>query len=357
MMELQPRLIRPEPSVSGLASGKAPFSREAEREIHLYAVRLLEDADVSVATVDNRIRRLRRLLRASVRSGGPDTLMALSRLPERVAGLLTEAGWVPTSQTAEMWDAYSDFIKRSIDQAEAECRIDEIGRLLLPRVERRWYLSDRVPGGHTTPTEGRRQLLFAVDLLAIREAAGRRKAGDHGVRDRALAGLCCWSGLRWEEIVSLSWEEITWERHPEGKLFPVAVSCSRRGEQLELPVHANAAPDLAELYRRTRRSLDRVPEGPVFRQLRFPGDRLSVREAQDILTRAGVEAGCGRVSLVDLRAAFAFHLMTTHDVTILELTTILGYGKHKQSRTLVRHHQAWKLNQSVDAAEFGGSHD
>jgi len=237
--------------------------------------------------------------------------------------------------------------------AEAERRITEIEALLRSRKTNGWYQPERVPGGFHARSEGNRNLLFWMDLLAIRERAGQNKHGQQLLRDRTIAGLCIGSPLRWRELISLQWNQIQFEQRPEGKLFSAWIQTSRRGKDLLLPVHYATAANLADLHRLFRRSQDREPEGFVIRQLRTPYDQLSTREAQDILAQAAAASDNQGATLTDLKAALADHLISTHGFNELELTTLFGYGEHKHIRKLLRHHKAWRLNRQVDEAMKG----
>ena len=348
--KLQPALFSTEPSP---AERLPALSRPARIELVRHELRLLEDDMTSYSSITDQIKHLRWLYGAARRSEGPETLAALSADPVRAAGLLTEPGQRATlSQLSTVWKAFAAFIRSEVDPATATARIAAIDRLLLPRRTMGWFQVERVPGGQHLHTEGHRVLLFAVDLLKLRESAAG--SDGQGLRDRALVGLCCGSGLRWAEIVSLRWEQLTWDGVPSGKLFPLAVSCNRREKELSLPVHVNAVADLAELYRRVERSVQGRPQGPVFCESHYPHLQLGVREGQKILARALRRAGLPSAGLQDLKAAFADHLSATHGITDLELTEILGYGEHKHVRQLLRHHKAVRLNAQVDAAEGGG---
>jgi integrase len=336
-----------EPPVEG------QLSRAAQRELHEYAAARLQDREVSQSAVEEELRVLRRLLRRSMSEGGPGTIAALVGQPELLGRLLREPGLETSSRMALTWTAVSEYIRQR-EPLTAAATIESIEQLLIPRPVRGWYLAERVPGGHVRVTEGRRTILEAIDLLALCEKATTSAARIYSVRDRALVSTGAWTGLRWGEIVGLRWEQVTWEREPEGRLFTAVVEVYRRGRRLEIPVHANGATDLARLLRISAGGGDLPAEGPVFPSPDPNRTHLTVREAQNILNRAANAAGFPGLALHDLKAAFADHLLANYSLTEFELTNVLGYGEHKQVRELLKHHKSWRLNEKADKQKKGG---
>jgi integrase len=335
------------------AKPSAELGREALRQIYVFAVTCLSDPanpDPAYRT-EEQVSQLKHVNRKSLEVGGPDTLLELSQSPEVAARLFTEPEPSPYGKVSRRWQTYRRFIETMVrPEEEAATRLRAIEDRLLPRQTRGWHQVERVGGGHRFAGRDRR-LLFAVDLVAICSRAAEDMQGEAAVRAEALVSLCCWSGLRLGEMHFLEWAHLEWEQKPEGKLFPLWVRCRRRSLELHLPVHARGAAALRKLYSLAQRSSDRMPQGPVFRTLRRPYRRLSMRKEREILDEALEQAGFAGASALDLRAALADHLNTYHEVTRLELTEILGYGEHKHVRHLLEGHRSWRLNQKVDAAE------
>lgn len=341
------------------AETSTELAREALREVYVFAVgRLSDPTDQEPAwRVEDEVSRLKHIVRKSLEAGGPGTLLELSQSPEVAACLFTEPGRLHRWDVSKLWQTYRDFVEAMVrPEEETDKRLRAIEDRLLPRQTRGWHQVERVGGGHRYGAGRDSRLLFAVDLVAIcsKAAAGRR--GEAALRDEALVRLCCWSGLRFSEIAFLRWQQLEWEQEPDGKLFPVWVRCRRRKLELRLPVHFNALPILRRLYALAQQSTDRTPQGSVFRTLRQPYRRLSLREAREILERALERADFAGASILDLRAAFADHLNTKYGVTRLELTEILGYGEHKHVRHLLEGHHSWYLNQKADAADAQRGH-
>jgi integrase len=71
-----------------------------------------------------------------------------------------------------------------------------------------WHTTGTLVAGATGRRRRRGPTLDATDLRRIVDAAGS-EVGVHPLRDRALAALHCFSGLRPEEIVGLLWQHWT----------------------------------------------------------------------------------------------------------------------------------------------------
>jgi len=327
------------------------LSREAALDIYRFAVRRLETgAELSPRQVEVQMRHLRWLLRQSMSRGGPATLAELAQNPELCARIFREPGKVSRKQVSLILQAFEDFLHLMVDATAAGRCLQAIETRLIPRQVKGWYQKERVGGGHNTKTETVR-LLFAPDLLAITEKAKEGKSGERVQRDLCLMALYCWSSLRVEEIVHLCWEQLLWEDLNPNATFGAWVRCSRYGTELTLPVHHRAAQPLAVLYAVTKRIMDRQPTGPVFRALRSPYEPLSYRSVKEIFDETVAKAGL-QTTRRDLLAAYAHHLMKSHDYTILDLTKILGYADSHTVRLLLQTHLAWELNRKVD--EDGG---
>jgi integrase len=243
-----------------------------------------------------------------------------------------------------------------IEPAEvADGLIEEIDRLLIPRVKYAWTYSDTTGGGQRRGRD--RRLLFWVDLMAVMERAGQGKVGELALRDRAILGLCCGSPLRIREIAELRWESLAWHPQGEVKLFPVWATVERRGAPIELPIYARVMPPLIAL-RDTHQGLDRAePAGAIFRELRDPFSGLKYRWVKSIFDSTVAGAGLRGASLLDLKAAFADQLIHAHKISEQHLTGLLGYALHDSMLDLIREHKIWRLNRakSDNAAERGGS--
>src|SRR5690349_7170939 len=103
--------------------------------------------------------------------------------------------------------------------------------------------------------------LDAADLRRLVDAAGAG-SGTHSVRDRALVSLCCFSGLRPEEIVRLRWEELATELTANGH-FGLTATVERSGRQVSLILPGPSADAIEALARSAGRAVESL-SGPVF---------------------------------------------------------------------------------------------
>jgi integrase len=210
----------------------------------------------------------------------------------------------------------------------------------------------RSTGWHTTGamvagTSGRRRrrgpTLDAADLHRIVDAAG---AGDGGqpLRDRALAALHCFSGLRTEEIVRLSWEDLDAELTVSGHYgFTAAVVRCGRVAGLLLP--GPAAEAVRSLARAAGGDIEAL-SGPVFRARGESGRPLSYRAARDILRAACRRAGLPPVESAGLRAACA-HWLRSRGLSDHEVAAVLGLARVRSVDRLLRHHAALDAQHAV----------
>jgi integrase len=322
-------------------------------EIHVFAARRLLQLPEGVPTsrVAYEAAGLRALMRRAASLGGPSTLTELSLQADLCACALRRPGRVRADCVRKWWRALQEFLYLMVgSRSEAEHRIAAIEERLIPRRTRDWDEAERVVGGHPDATSRPSRLLFAEDLLAIAERAREGKEGEHAQRDGALVSLFCWSSLRTGEILALRWEDIQWEEARDDSPFIAWARCWRRDAYRWLPVYRRAADALALLYAVRKRTTDRQPNGRVFRSLRRPYRPLSAREIYVILNEALSRAGL-QASRRDLLAAYAYYLKTTHGYTVLDLREILGFGEPKHVRFLLQTHDAWELNQKVDALQ------
>jgi integrase len=322
-------------------------------EIHAFAARRLLDLPEGAATssVANETYSLHALMHRAASLGGPETLAELSLQADLCARVLRDPGRVRAAYVREWWRALQAFLYLMAgSRSEAERRIAAIEERLIPRRTRDWDEAERVAGGHLDSAKRPSRLLFAEDLLAIVERAREGKEGEHAQRDAALVSLFCWSSLRSGEIPTLCWEDIRWEEARDDCPFTAWARCWRRGAYRWLPIHRRAADPLALLHAVRKRTMDRQPEGRIYRSLHRPYWPLSDREVYVILNEALSKAGL-QASRRDLLAAYAYCLKTTHGYTVLDLREILGFGEPKVVRSLLRTHEAWRLNQKADALQ------
>ncbi|MFU8841539.1 MAG: tyrosine recombinase [Nitriliruptoraceae bacterium] len=154
-----------------------------------------------------------------------------------------------------------------------------------------------------TPKQGRHlpRVLRVDQVEALLDAAGDGP-GAVGQRDRALCELLYASGARVGELCPLPLDALDLDQ----ALVRLA---GKGGKQRLVPLGSPACRAVDRYLRRTRPELlgDRPDPGVVW--LGVQGRPLGVREAREIVRRAGVRAGVGHVTPHTLRHTAATHLL------------------------------------------------
>lgn len=295
---------------------------------------------------------LRRLLAEGIAAGGPDNLLDLSLAREACARIFREPRSGDWGTVSRRLQTFREFLEVMLGKEEADRRMATIEERLIPRRTRDWDEVDRVGGGRLQRSSRAPRLLFFDDALRIVTEAGKGKDAAHAQRDIALVSLLCFSPLRWQEIVSLSWENLEWTEPSDASPFGAWYTCRRRDLELHLPIHRRASDALGVLYAIGKRVMDREPRGPVFRSLRHPYPELQYGDAKAVADDALALAGWTGITRVDLLAGYAYHLKSTYGFTYPDLKELLGYGEVKQVRHLLQSHKNWELNRKVD--DMGG---
>ena len=327
------------------SSDSPPQNPEVEARIREFLSLWKADESPSKRSIERTRSSLRSLARRSKKIGGPNTPLELARRPDVVACIARAPGRVRDATVSTWLQAMRDFIRIMIAPPDAAKRlIEEIDALLIPRSKPTWQFSDTTGGGH--PQGGRDRLLLVwVDLMAVIERASQGKAGELAFRDRTILGMCCGSSLRISEIADLRWQDLRW--HPEGehKLFPVWATTERRGGPVQLPVYFRVVPSLLALRDIQGGADGASPSGSIFRELRNPFSGLKRRRVKSIFDEAVGIAGFPGASLLELKAAFADHLIHKEKISEEHLTRLLGYARHESTLDLLREHKIWRLNQ------------
>ena len=147
------------------------------------------------------------------------------------------------------------------------------------------------------------------------------------------------------EIVSLCWEDLTYEAETEGKLFPVWAKTGRRRKTLLLPIHKHAGRLLIDRCQQSARRRRRAPTGPIF--IGPTGEPLTYQWVNRVFRQIAASAGFKRIFRYDLLAAYADHLMATDGLTELDLVDVLGLTRHDQVRRLLEIHRSWRFSQKA----------
>jgi integrase len=220
-----------------------------------------------------------------------------------------------------------------------------VDSLLPARRSTGWHTSGTLVAGTTGRRRRRGPTLDAADLRRIVDAA--EVGGKQPRRDRALAALHCFSGLRPEEIVGLQWEDLRTDLTAIGR-YGMTATVVRDGRQTQLLLPAPAAEVVEALASTLGRPVDALT-GYVFRARGAPGRPLSYRAARTVLERACRRAGLPAVESVALRAAFA-HWLRSQGLSDHEAAAVLGLARVKSVDRLLRHHAALDAQRTVREA-------
>lgn len=173
-------------------------------------------------------------------------------------------------------------------------------RALFGLLHRRELVAEDPAAQLGTPRGERRlpRVLKPAQVVALLSAPDPSTAA--GLRDRALLELLYASGARVSEAVGLDVEAID--------LDAGLARLHGKGDKTRIvPVGMPACVALRAWLDSARPHFQPDPRGPVFTNQR--GDRLTARDAWDVVDRAARAAGLGRVSPHTLRHSYATHLL------------------------------------------------
>jgi integrase len=308
---------------------------------HLLAT--FQDARVTEGAHLRSARREAGQLRALLREAGAinpaSTLRTLFADPDLLARLLREPVTMISRSTGRVRLLAAQRFIRTVGPMLGRDPATDLAALdmLLPtRRSTGWHTTGALVAG--TPGRRRRRgpTLDAADLRRIVDAAGTEGSGQ-SLRDRALAALHCFSGLRPEEIVRLCWEDLAPELTVSGH-YGLTAAVVRGGRRLTLLLPEPAADEVTSLARATGGTVE-SQTGPVFQARGAPGRRLSYRAARDVLQDAFLRAGLPSVESIALRAACA-HWLRSQRLSDHEVAAVLGLARVRSVDRLLRHHAA-----------------
>jgi len=222
--------------------------------------------------------------------------------------------------------------------------LSALDALLPARPPAGWHTSGVLVAGSPNRRRPIAPTLDATDLARILDAAGASAAPHCAARDRALVSLCCFTGLRVEEVVGLHWEHLNLEpTRIAGQGLTVAVQ--RRGRLLHLPLPGPAADALAELAA-PRVTCGLAVRGPVIRTQTDSARALGYGAARKILRRACRHAGYPPVESAELRAGCAYWLRT-QGLSDHEVVGVLGLARVRSLDRLLHRHAALDAQRRV----------
>ena len=231
------------PDMAATGADRGPLDPDSERLLDTYrAARLAEGAARSVT---REVSQLRAVAREAGHTDEPAALRMLFADLALVAQVLREPKAAIARSTGRARSSpSSDSSGRRVGSSVA-IRIDDLAALDLPPARRSTGLAHHRHAGsrHGRPTPARGPTLGAADLRRIVDAAGDAANGHQVQRDRTLAALHCFSGLRPEEIVGLRWEDLRTDLTAIGRYGMTAALDPRRAADTAPPAGAGRRGD------------------------------------------------------------------------------------------------------------------
>ena len=297
-------------------------------------------------SVRREVSQLRAVMRVAGTKGQPVALRALFGDQCLIARVLRE----PTVTIARSTGrarllAVQRFIQlmgRALGR-DAATDLATLDTLLPARRSTGWHTTGAVVAGTTGRRRRRGPTLDAADLRRIVDAAGTVRSG-LADRDRTLAALHCFSGLRAEEIVRLSWEDLTTELTESGH-YGLTATVERSGRRLGLLLPGPASDAVETLAAATGGAVESL-SGPVLCARGVPGRPLSYRAARDVLRDTCHRAGLPAAESTALRSACA-HWLRSQGLSDHEVAAVLGLARVRSVDRLLREHVALDAQRAV----------
>ena len=314
---------------------------------------MFEDARIAEGAHPRSARReasqLRALLREAGSIGQRTTLRALFADLELLARLLREPATAISRSTGRVRLLAAQRCIRIIGPVlgrDPAADMATLNALLPARRSTGWHATGTLVAGSPGRRRRRGPTLDAADLRRLVDAAGAGSIAQ-APRDRALAALHCFSGLRPEEIVRLCWEDLAAELTMSGH-YGLKVTVERESRQVRLFLPEPAAEAIETLARATGGSVESL-SGPVLCAHGRPGRPLSYRAARDVLQDAFRRAGLPMVESVALRAACA-HWLRSQGLSDHEVAAVLGLARVRSVDRLLQRHAALDAQRAVREA-------
>lgn len=300
-------------------------------------VRLQQGA--STVAIKREISMLRTLARQATATGLCEaSLLALVQAPSQVAMLLVEPpDDVAHGTVRARLIAFQRLLTIVGPRFGRNPHADlEILAAQLPRSRAGgWHTAGVRVGGSKARRRSPGPVLAGTDLDGIVRAAGSTA---RPTRDRLLVALHCFSGLRPQEIVLLTWEQFIHDAlQPDGRFgLVVAVRRGLKALRLMLP---EIVRDAVDKHASATGPLAHALSGPVFIASQRTGRPLGYRGARKVLEAACGAAGFPAMTSAELRAAYG-HWLISQGLSDHETTQLLGIEHARtMDRLLHRHRQ------------------
>jgi integrase len=299
----------------------------------------------SPSTVKRELSMLRTLARQVSQDGCEASLIALLCVPTQVATVLVE----PPDDVAEgtvraRFVAFQRFVTMigPLFGRNPEADLETLDNQLPQARTHGWHTASVRVGGRKSRRRLPGPTLGGADLDRIVKAAGQTA---RPTRDRLLATLHCFSGLRPKEVVGLTWEQFNRDELPPDGRFGLVVQVRRgfRVVQLLLP---DVVRDALDDHASATEPLARPLCGPVFIASQRTGRPLGYRAARKILDGVCRVAGYPSMKSAELRVAYG-HWLITQGLSDHETTQLLGIQHVRTTDRLLRPHRQLDAQRQV----------
>lgn len=297
-------------------------------------------------SVAREVSQLRAVAREAGTAGEPLALRVLLANLALIAHVLCEPRQLVARSTGRARllavQRFIQVMAKSLGRQPAQDLV-ELDSLLPARRSTGWHDRGTLVAGSTARRRRRGPTLDAADLRRIVDAAGAGSGG-HAVRDRALAALHCFTGLRPEEIVGLRWEHLTHGLSPTGT-YGLHATVERGAGRVRLMLPTPAGDALGHLVDTLDHPVEELV-GPVFRARGLETNPLSYRAARDVIERACRNAGIKLVDSVSLRAGCAYWLRG-QGLSDAEIAAVMGLARVRSVDRLLQGHAALEAQRTV----------
>lgn len=307
---MQPSLFQ---SPDGSPEGVPARTLDSESEAFLRRYATHVSATLAPHTVRGEVSQLRSTVRQSALQGGPATIPELLAAPPSLARVLaTPQTAISRSTALARLRAVQTALLLWFGKSEGARMVQQLDELLPSDRTGEWHRSGVLIGGQRSRRRPQSVTVDPTDLGAIIAAAGQGKDEDRVVRDSALVATLCFSGLRIEEVRSLSWTNLRWEPDLEGWSAPV----ERGGRKTRLGVFGPGAAELIRL----RATLVDDPRVSAWVFPAAQGGALSTRQIRKLLLAACTGVGFPHADRTTILSALAAYLhaqgLTDHEIAI-----------------------------------------
>ncbi|API94386.1 tyrosine-type recombinase/integrase [Virgibacillus pantothenticus] len=234
-------------------------------------------------------------------------------------------------------------LKHKIQPRTLQRRISCLKSFSKYAIQENWLKNDFMANVQVPKSDQKLPVYMSLSQLQQLFSFLEQDVGDFALRNETMFKLLATTGMRRQELVDLTWEQIDFDTNT------IRVIGKRRKERL-LPLHDIVVP-LLIAYKKSMPAHRTYPTEPIF--LSYRGTQIDPRGLHSVFKKLLKQAGLPpeRFSLHHLRHTFATILLNEEDVDLKVLQELLGHeslsttGMYthinmKQKRKVM---SAWKL--------------